>query len=60
VGGPGEHHLKLARLRKTKPAFFSYMKYRPNTNISNTMRKQVMLRRGHIGEGEGKRRKLRR
>jgi hypothetical protein len=39
------------------------VKYRPNTNtnnISNIRGKKVTLMGGHIREGEGKRRKLRR
>jgi hypothetical protein len=41
---------ELARLRKPKATcFFSYVEYRPNTNISNIMyEKQVTLRGGHI------------
>jgi hypothetical protein len=36
---------KLARCRKPKAERFrSYVEYGPNTNVSNTMEKQVMLK----------------
>jgi hypothetical protein len=38
MDGIGEHHLKLARIRRPKAAcFLSYMEYRSNTN-SNIMK----------------------
>jgi hypothetical protein len=51
-----EHQLKGSKpgSEGQKPRFLSYVEYRPNTNTAI-----LMLQGGHIQEGEGKRRKLR-
>jgi hypothetical protein len=45
--------VKLARLRKPKDTcFLSYVKYRPNTKYSNTMKNRSLKGRSHMRGGD--------
>jgi hypothetical protein len=52
MNGAREHHLKIARFRKTRATcFLSYVEYKPNRNTSNIKKKGHAKGRSLTGEG---------